>query len=119
MKQFIAAAVVAVAIGLGSASTADAQIVYGYSRPAGGGVVVGGQKFGVGSYQSFNNYYSPYSGVIMGQTYSSNFLGQATYRSYGYNPWTGIGYNTGFYQPNYYINPYGVYGYSMVRRWGW
>lgn len=117
MKRFVVATIVAVALGFGFASTADAQIVYGYSRPVGSGVVVGGQSFAPGGYQAFNSYFSPYTGVIMGQTYSSNFLGQSMMRSYGFNPWNGIGFNNGFYRPNFYMAPYGGYNYGYVRRW--
>lgn len=119
MKQFVVAATLAVALGFGFAGTADAQIVYGYSLPRGGGIVSGGTVLAPGGYKTFNNYYSPFTGVMTGQSYYTNVFGQAYGRSYGYNPWSGIGYNSGFYQPNYYVNPYGVYNYGFVRRWGW
>jgi hypothetical protein len=51
------------------------------------------------------------------QAYTANILGQAYMRNYAYNPWTGMGFRTGFYQPNYYAFPYGGYGYGFYRRW--
>src|SRR5262245_60635368 len=112
MKRFIVAAALAVAIGFGTSVKADAQIVYGYNRPVGTGVVSGGTTFVPGGFQRFQNYYSPFTGVMTNQTYGQNFLGQAYGSSYGYNPWTGMSYQSGFYQPNYWFNPYGGYSYG-------
>jgi hypothetical protein len=57
--------------------------------------------------------------MMTSQVYGRNFLGQAYGRTYAYNPWTGLNYNSGFYQPNYWFNPYGGYSWSTLRRWGW
>src|SRR5262245_10949975 len=100
MRRFIAAAALAVAISVGYSNTANAQIVYGYSVPRGGGLAQGGTYLAPGVYNTFNNYYSPFTGVMTGQTYSQNFMGQAYGRTYAYNPWTGMSYQGGFYQPN-------------------
>src|SRR5262245_3063858 len=116
MKRFVVAAALAVALGLGFASKADAQIVYGYTVPNAGGVVSAGQIYGPGGFKTYNNYYSPFTGVMAGQVYGTNMWGQSFGRTYGYNPWTGMSYNSGFYQPNYF-NPYGTYNYGFVRRW--
>jgi hypothetical protein len=117
MKRFVIAAALAVAIGLGYSNTAGAQIVYGYAAPSGAGVATGRTVIVPGAVQMQNNYYSPLTGAMMGQTYTQNFLGQANTMSYGYNPLTGMGYRTGFYQPNVYFNPYGGVNYGVVRRW--
>jgi hypothetical protein len=119
MKRFVVAAALAVAFGLGTSGKADAQIVYTYNRPVGGGVVSGGTVFVPGGYKTFQNYYSPFTGVMTNQVYGQNFLGQAYGRNYGYNPWTGLNYQSGFYQPNYWFNPAGGFSYGVVRRWGW
>jgi hypothetical protein len=117
MKRFIAAAALAVAIGLGSADKASAQIVYGYTVPNAGGVVQGGTVLVPGGYKTFQSYYSPFTGVMQNQVYGTNVYGQSFGRSSGYNPWTGWGYNSGFYQPNYYVWPNGGYNWGFVRRW--
>jgi hypothetical protein len=117
MKRFVVAAAVAVALGLGTASKADAQIVYSYNVPNAGGVVTGGTVLTPGGYKTFSNYYSPFTGVVQRQVYGSNIFGQSFGRSYGYNPWTGIRYGSGFYQPNYYAYPFGGYNYNFYRRW--
>jgi hypothetical protein len=117
MKRFIIAGILAIALSWGVSSTAVAQIVYGYTVPNAGGVVTGGTVLAPGGYRTFNNYFSPYTGVMSGQFYSTNVFGQAYGNSYGYNPWTGFSYRTGFYQPNFYIAPFGGYNYGYVRRW--
>jgi hypothetical protein len=116
MRHFVIAAAVAVGLGLGFANKADAQIVYGYNVPAGGGIVSGGTAYGPGGYQTFQRYYSPWTGQAYGQMYGANVLGQTYGRSFGYNPWLGLGYRTGFYQP-YPFTPLGGYNYGFVRRW--
>jgi hypothetical protein len=119
MKRFVTAAALAVVLSFAFAETANAQIVYGYSAPRGAGIVSGGTYLSPGLQQGYNSYYSPYSGMMMSQVYGRNFLGQAYGQTYAYNPWTGLNYNSGFYQPNYWVNPYGGYSWSTLRRWGW
>ena len=79
----------------------------------------GGTYLSPGLTQTYNSFYSPFTGRMMNQTYSRDFMGQAYGTTYGYNPWTGMSYQSGFYQPNYWFNPYGGYSYNTVRRWGW
>ena len=118
MTRFLIAAVAAVALGLVSADKADAQIVYGYNVPRGGGVVSGATVLAPGGYQTYNSYFSPFTGVMYNQTYYTDVFGQRYGRAYGYNPWTGLSYQQGFYQPNYYAFPYGGYSnYSFFRPW--
>lgn len=119
MKRFLGAAALAVVLAIGTSGTASAQIVYGYTVPRAGGVVQGGTVFVPGGFNSFQNFYSPFTGAMSHQVYGQNFLGQAYGRSTGFNPWTGLSYNSGFYQPNFWFNPYGLYNYGYVRRWGW
>lgn len=126
MTRFGIAAVLAVVLGLGVAEKASAQIVYGYSVPNARGVVNGGLVISPGAYQSYNSFYSPYTGLTTQQSYGMNIFGQSYGQAFGYNPFTGLGFNTGFYQPGYFYNPYAGMGYSypygMVygfygRRW--
>jgi len=101
MKRFVLAASLAIAFGLWSSGKADAQIVYNtYNVPNAGGIVSGGTIMTPGAYKTVNNYYSPFTGVTQRQVYYTDMFGQSYGRSSGYNPWTGMGYRTGFYQPN-------------------
>ena len=64
MKRFAIATALAVAIGLGTAGTADAQYVTQYNRVTpNGGVVTTSQIYNLGTYQSYNSYVSPYGTV--------------------------------------------------------
>jgi len=118
MKRFVIAAALAAVIGLGSASTASAQLVYGYSVPNAGGIVNGTTVVTPGAYQTYNSYYSPFTGVMQRQTYYTDVLGNSYGRSSAYNPYLNLGYRSGFYQPSPYINPYGGYNYGFYnRRW--
>ena len=119
MKRFVIAAALAVSLSFAFAETANAQIVYGYSVPRGGGVMSGGTYLSPGLQQSYNTFYSPWTGAMTSQVYGRNFLGQAYGRTYAYDPWTGLNYNSGYYAPNYWVNPYGGYSWSTLRRWGW
>jgi len=116
MKRFVIAAAVAVSLGFVSTEKADAQIVYGYRAPAGGGIVTNRAAYVPGAYQTYNSYYSPFTGVVQKQAYYSDMFGQTYTRGYGYNPWTGLGYNYQFYQPNYFTPSFGGYNYGF-RRW--
>src|SRR5262245_58583612 len=125
MKRFVVAAALVVALGFGFSGKASAQIVYGYSVPNGPGVMSGGTVIVPGGYKTFNNYYSPFTGAVTGQSYYTDVFGRAGVGSNAYNPFTGMGYRSGFYQPNYYVSPLGV-GYNnlymnnnlyMARRW--
>ena len=102
MKRFVVVAALAAALGLGTSGQADAQIVYNsYTVPNASGVVTGGTVLMPGGYRTFNNYYSPFTGVMAGQSYSTNVFGQAAVRNYGYHAFTGMGYRNGLVQPNY------------------
>ena len=114
MKRFVVAAALAMALSLGFAKTADAQIVYGYTVPNAAAVVMsGGTVLVPGGYKTFNRYYSPFTGVMTNQVYGQNFLGQAYGRTYGYRPTDRDELPERFYQPNYWVNPYGGYNYNM------
>ena len=117
MKRFIVAAALAAVIGLGTASTADAQYVQRYyTITPGGGVAVNTGVYGLGAYQTYNSYYTPFG--VRERTYYTDVFGNSYGQSYGYNAWTGYGYNRGFYQPNPFVNPYGGYNYNFYgRRW--
>jgi len=118
MKRFVVASVVAVALGFASAGDAKAQIVYGYSMPQGNGVVTNRALVTPGSYQTSSTFYSPWTGNMMRQSYGTNVFGQAYTRSSAYNTFSGMGFRTGFYQPNYYAFPYGGYNYGgFYRPW--
>jgi len=118
MKRFVVASAVALVIAFASASSAQAQIVYGYTAPANGGIVTNQMSVGPFGYQGYSKYYSPFTGVVQGQSYGTNIFGQSYGRSYGYNSFSGMGYRSGFYQPNYYAFPNGGYSYNYFgRRW--
>lgn len=117
MKRVAITAAVVLSVGFLSAGTAGAQIVYGVSRPAGGGVYNSTTVLAPGGYQTYNSFFNPWSGVVQKQVYGSNWLGQTYGRSFGYNPWNGLSYNSGFFVPNYYVNPFGGYSYGFFRRW--
>jgi len=108
MTRFVVAAVLTVGLWAGTPGKADAQIVYGYSVPANGGIMSGGTVYGPGAAKTFQNYYSPFTGAVQRQSYYSDVFGNSYGRSYGYNPMTGMGYRTGFYNPGY--NTWGGYG---------
>jgi len=142
MKRFLVTAAFALILGLGTSSKAHAQLSYGYTVPVYGGVESVGTTYspfgaqttttfyspftGVssqtsGSYatpfgaKTYTSYYSPFTGLV-GQSYSTNVFGAANSAYYGYNPYTGYRYKTGFYQPNTYVAPYGGYNYGWIRR---
>lgn len=142
MKKFLTACAFALVLGLGTSSKAHAQISYGYTVPTYGGVEstgtvytpYGAQTYNsywspftgtigqtTGSYatpwgtRTFNNFYSPFTGTV-GQSYTTNIFGAANTATYGYNPWTGYRYGTGFYQPNTYVAPLAGYNYGWLRR---
>jgi len=117
MTRFLGVAAVALALSFVSAGKADAQIVYGYSVPGGGGIMSGRSVVAPGAYQTYNSYYSPFTGVVQKQAYYTDVFGQSYGRSFGYNPWTGTGYNYGYYQPNYLFAPGLGYSYGYARRW--
>ncbi|MCS7021455.1 MAG: hypothetical protein NZU63_06470 [Gemmataceae bacterium] len=122
MIRSAAVLLVALALTLAQASPGQAQIVYGYTVPNAGGIVQSGTYYYPGGYRNFTYYYSPFTGAISSQVYGQNFLGQAYARSFGYNPWTGTSFSSGYLVPNYWVNPWGGYAYSYVRRWpiwGW
>lgn len=118
MKRFAIAAALATVLGLGFAGKADAQYIYQYRTiTPGGGVATTNQVYGLGTYQTYNTYVSPFGGVRQ-QSYYGDVFGNAYGRSSGYSPYRGT-YNSGFYNaaPNFY-NPYGArYNYNFYRRW--
>ena len=114
MKRFAIAAVFAALIGLGSATTANAQYIIQYRGiTPNGGLATTSQLYNLGGYQTFNSYVSPFG--TYRQAYYGNLYGNTFGRSMGFNPYYGFGYNRGFYQP--YFNPFGGYRYNFSRRW--
>lgn len=90
MKRFLIAAAFAMALGLGVSSSAHAQLVYGYSIPAYGGIESNGGTFTPYGPQNFTNFYSPYTGLMSQYSGSMNTLwGRGNYASY-YTPYTGL-----------------------------
>ncbi|MFO0823079.1 MAG: hypothetical protein U0792_08155 [Gemmataceae bacterium] len=116
MNRFAIAAAVALSLGFVTSGKADAQIVYGYTVPGAGGVYSNRSIYTPGAVQTYNSFYSPFTGTVLGQTYYSNMFGQTYSRGYGYNPYSGLGYNYGLYQPNWFVPPGGYYNYGY-RRW--
>jgi len=117
VNKFFVAATLAVAFGFGTADKADAQIVYGYSAPVGGGVYSTGtiyNNFGT-AYKSYESFYSPFTGIAQKQVYGADVFGNSFGRSSGYNNFTGQSYRGGFYQPNPYVNPFGGTNYGSFN----
>jgi hypothetical protein len=118
MKRFVIAATLAVAFGLGFAHTANAQYVLPYAGfTPNGGFDRGTTVITPGGVQSYNTYVSPFGTVKQSAT-ATNAFGTSIGVSRGFNPYTGIGFNRGFYTPSPYLYPYGTgYGYNFYRRW--
>jgi hypothetical protein len=118
MKRFIVAAALAVAIGFGTAATADAQYVIQYNRVTpNGGVATTNQVYNLGTYQTYNTYVSPF-GNVRQSAYYADVFGNRAGAANGFNNWTGYGYNRGFYNPGPFMNPYGGYNYNFYGpRW--
>lgn len=120
MKRFLIASAAVLLVAFATATSAQAQIVYGYTAPQGNGIATTRTAVTPFGYQTYNSFYSPFTGLQAQQLYGSNVFGQAYGRSAVYNPFTGLGYNGGFYQPNYYAFPYGGFNYGNYfygRRW--
>jgi hypothetical protein len=117
MKTYILAAVVAVAT-LGFVGTASAQVGYNYRsyNPYTGSFINGRMyytPFGVQNVQAFNNPWWGYGGQSLAyQDPFGNTYGQVT----KYNPFTGLGYTSGYYNPGLYGNPYLGYRYGFYFR---
>ncbi len=118
MKRFAVAAVLAAALGFGTASSANAQYVQRYTTiTPNGGVVINNGYSNWGAYQTNNTYISPF-GTVKQRSYYGDVFGNSYGASTGYNFYSGYGYNRGFYQPSPFVYPsagyrYGYYG----RRW--
>ena len=117
MKRFSIAAALAVAIGFGTAATADAQYVIPYAGVTpNGGVVTGNSIYNLGTYQSYGTYISPF-GTVRQQAYYTDVFGNTAGAARGYNTWNGSSYNRGYYNPGPFMYPYGGYSYNFYRRW--
>ena len=118
MTRFAIAAALATALGLSLAGTADAQYVQRYTTiTPNGGIASGGTLYNLGTYQSYNNYVSPF-GNVRQQSYYGDVYGNSYGMSNGYNAFSGYGYNRGFYQPSPFVYPGGGYNYNFYgRRW--
>jgi hypothetical protein len=114
MKRFAIAAAVAAVIGFGFAGKADAQYVYQWATVTpNGGIATTNQVYGLGGYQTYNTYVSPF-GTVRQQAYYGDVFGNTYGRAYGYNPYYGA-YNRGFVSSPYIYG--GGYGYNYYRRW--
>lgn len=109
MNRFLCLAIGAVGIVVAGATSADAQIIYGYTAPAPGGIVTQGTLVGPGAVKTFQKYYSPLTGTVQGQYQYSDVFGRSYGRAYGYNPLTGAGYSTGFVNPSFVWGPVPAY----------
>jgi hypothetical protein len=89
MKKFIAISAFAIVLGLGTSNTAHAQLVYGYTIPADGGVESVGTRWSTFGPQSYNNFYSPITGYMSETSGTVNTLwSRGSYTSI-YSPFTG------------------------------
>lgn len=113
MKRFALTAVSALAIGLATAATADAQYAYRQYNLTPGGVVVTNNYGNWGAFGADRTYVSPFG--YRQQSYYGDVFGNTYGRSYGFNNFNGYGYNRGFGYNSFY--PYGGYNYGFHRRW--
>jgi hypothetical protein len=121
MTRFVLSAAIAAVAAVATSSTANAQIVYNYTRPAPGGVVSGNVAIGPTAATSFSTYYSPFTGTMASRALYRNSFGQAYGSNYLYNPALGVvSRNVGFYQPGFYFNPYagGSFGLTVAPGFG-
>lgn len=122
MKRFIFAGVAALAIGLGTASTADAQYVYRtYNTTPYGGVVVNSGISNGFAFQGNRTYVSPF-GYSQRNYYGDAFGNQfGTVNRYNYlnnSFYNGYGYNSGVYLPSPFVYPSTGFGNGgFYRRW--
>lgn len=117
MKRFFVTAALAAVIGLGLAGKADAQYVQRYTTiTPNGGVVIGNNYSNWGAYQANRTYISPF-GAVNQRSYYGDVFGNRAGQSYGYNSYSGYGYNRGFYQPSPFLYPSSGFGYNYYRRW--
>ena len=120
MRRFILSTVLAVAAAVGYSGKADAQVVgYNYRtyNPYTSSYINGRMvytPFGAQNFSAFSNPYYGYGGVVNRyQDPFGNTYGQLN----KFNPYTGIGYTSGYYNPGLYTNPLlGYrYGYYYIR----
>jgi hypothetical protein len=116
MKRFAITAALAVALGLGFASTADAQYVQRWTTVTpGGGLYTTNQVYSpFGAYQTQNIFVAP-NGAVRRSVYYSDVFGNTAGRASGWNPYGGM-YNRGFYSTPY-VYPYSGFNYGFYRRW--
>lgn len=119
MKRFIVTAAVALAIGLGTAATADAQYAsQRYTLMPNGGVVITNNYSNWGAMQTNRTYASP-TGWVSQRSFYNDMLGNTYGRAAGYNAFRGYGYgyNRGFsYSP---LNPYGNWNWNWNGGGNW
>jgi hypothetical protein len=108
MKRFVIATALALAGALGWADKADAQYVYGYNtiNPYTGTLMTGQTYYTPFGAQAAYGYYNPYTGASGQRFMYQNTWGTNVYRSYGYNPYYGGGYTSGYYYPGFGASPY-------------
>lgn len=118
MKAFIVAGAVAAAT-LGLAGTADAQVGYNTYRTYNPytGTFVTGQvaytPFGAQNVQTVSN---PFTGFYRQAGVYQDPFGNTYGQRVQYNPFTNLGYSSGFYNPGLYSNPYLGYRYGHIFR---
>lgn len=142
MKHFAIAVVLASAAAVGSAATADAQVVYYNAiNPYTGGVVSSGAEATRYGTETITRSVNPYTGGIMttgavmtpygtraASTYTnaytgatstryqySNIYGTKLYRTSSVNPYSGIGYSSAYYMPRFGTIPAVGYRFSRVK----
>jgi hypothetical protein len=118
MKRFALAAVLAVAGALGLSGTADAQFVTGYNtyNPYSGVIVSRGMGYYPGATASSTAFYNPFWGYGGQQAAYADIFGNRTVRGFGYNPYTGLNYTYGVYNPGLGVSPLAGYRYGFVWR---
>jgi hypothetical protein len=89
MKKILITSALAMVVAIGTSGTARAQLSYGYTIPAFGGVETVGGAFTSYGPQNFKDFYSPTTGYISETSGTIRTLwGNSTYTSI-YSPFTG------------------------------
>jgi hypothetical protein len=105
MRSMILATVLA----LGFAGTASAQY-YGYNyktyNPATGSVISGRMTYTPYGAQNNYTYVNPVVGYAGQSARYADVFGNQLGQTVRVNPYTGLGYTSGYYNPGIYANPY-------------
>jgi hypothetical protein len=110
MKRFLLASAFVLVLGLGTSTKAHAQLVYGYTLPAFGGIEQSRTSLSSLGTQSSLNFFSPLTGTMTENTGNLNTLfGKGSFSSFN-SPYTGmVSQSKGAIATPFGINAYSTY----------